>query len=100
MNDPDGLLREGMSARVILNGLRMHDALLIPRKALADRDRRRVIYKLEDNKAVALEPVLGLADNDRVRVLAGVKAGDQIIIDRLDLIVDGTAVTTESALLP
>jgi len=100
VNDPDGLLREGMSARVILKGFTVPDALLIPRSALTDRDRRRVVYTIKDGKAVMVEPVLGLADSERVRVLAGLEAGDQVITSRLDLIVEGTPVQALSTQAP
>ena len=88
----EGLLRPGMTARVHLQGLTYQDAILIPDSALVDRNRRRVAYKVVDGKAVQVEPVVALTTIDRVHVLSGLQAGDQLIVGGMDNIADGTPV--------
>ncbi len=88
----DGLLRPGMTARVKLQGLTYQAAILIPERALVDRNRRRVAYKVEDGKAVQVEPIVALTTVDQAHVLSGLQAGDQLIINGLANIVDGTPV--------
>ena len=88
----EGLLRPGMTARVSLQGRHYQDAILIPDNALVDRDRRRVAYKVVDGAAVQVEPVVALTAMDRVLVLSGLQAGDRIIVEGVENIVEGTLV--------
>lgn len=88
----DGLLRPGMTARVNLQGLTYQGAILIPEQALVDRNRRRVAYKVVDGKAVQVEPMIALTTVDQAHVLSGLQAGDQLIVNGLANIVDGTPV--------
>jgi RND family efflux transporter MFP subunit len=92
IGNADGLLRPGMTARVTLPGLQYENAILIPDAALVDRNRRRVAYKVVAGKAVEVEPVVTLSAGDQVHVLAGLQAGDQLIIGGLANVVDGTPV--------
>lgn len=86
------LLRPGMTARVSLEGRQHQDAILIPDNALVDRNRRRVAYKVVAGKAVQVEPVVALSTIDLVHVLSGLQAGDQLIVEGLASVVDGTPV--------
>ena len=88
----DGMLRPGMTARVNLQGLTYQDAILIPERALVDRNRRRVAYKVEDGKAVQVEPIIALTTVDQAHVLSGLQAGDRLIVNGLKNIVAGTPV--------
>ena len=88
----DGLLRHGMTAEVVLRGLQYDDSLVIPRAALVDRDRRRVVYTLVDGRAMEVEPALTMGIGDMLRVLDGLAAGDELIVDGLDTLAHGAAV--------
>ena len=88
----EGLLRPGMTARVSLQGLTYRDAILIPDRALVDRNRRRVAYKVVDGKAAQVEPVVALSTIEQVHVMSGLEAGDQLIVGGVENIIDGTPV--------
>ena len=88
----DGLLRDGMTADVVLEGLEYTDALVIPRNALVDRDRRRVAYVAVDGRAVEVEPVLAMGIGDTLRVLDGLEAGDVLIVGGVDGVADGARI--------
>lgn len=92
VNNQNGLLRDGMSARVSLRGIEQPNTLLIPRNAIVDRDRKQVLYRMKDNRAEEIEPVIGIGDGDHIAILAGIQAGDQIIMSPLDLIANGRLV--------
>ena len=92
LENTEGLMREGMSARIVFQGELQGNALLIPRSAVVDRLRKRLIYKVEEGKAVAVEPILGVSITDEVPVLAGLQPGDQIITSGLSLIEEGAVV--------
>jgi len=87
-----GLLRAGMTARVAFEGLRYDGVLLIPASATADRNRRRVVYTVVDGRAVEVEPVLAATLGDRIPVLAGLEAGDELITDGVDQLADGSPI--------
>jgi membrane fusion protein (multidrug efflux system) len=88
----EGLLRPGMTARVWLQGTQYQDAILLPDSALVDRNRHRVAYKVVAGKAVEVEPLIALSTVDRVHILSGLQAGDQLIVEGLANVVDGTPV--------
>ncbi len=92
VENDDGLLRAGMTARVALEGLSYEQVLLIPAGATVDRGRRRVVYVVRDGAAREVEPVLAATLEDRLPVLAGLEAGEVLITAGLEDLVDGSRV--------
>ncbi len=92
VENDDGLLRAGMTARVELEGLNFEEVLLIPAAATVDRNRRRVVYVVSGGVAREVEPVLAATLEDRLPVLAGLAAGDVLITSGLENLVDGSRV--------
>jgi membrane fusion protein (multidrug efflux system) len=90
--NPEGLLRPGMTTRVKLQGKQYQDAIWIPDNAFVDRNRRRVVYKVVDGMATEVEPVIAFFNEDRIHVLSGLQAGDQLIINGLSNIKNGSKV--------
>ena len=94
----DGLLRDGMTARVEIEGVSISDTLLVPRRALVDRRLHRVVYTVVEGRAVEVEPVFAATIGDRLPVLDGLDAGDRLIVDGLESVIDGTRVEVGKAL--
>lgn len=93
VENSDKLLRSGMTAVVIMTGLEIGDALLIPDSALVDRNRKRVVFRVKDGVAEEVEPVLAATlSDDYLPVLHGLLEGEQIIIGGLDTVVAGKKV--------
>ena len=69
------------------------ELLALPERALVDRDRRRVVFVVEEGVARRREPVLGAGLSDSLRVLAGLEAGDEVIISGQRQLVDGSPVS-------
>ncbi|MFT4518627.1 MAG: RND family efflux transporter MFP subunit [Halioglobus sp.] len=86
-------LRPGMTARAILDGISTPDALLLPESALVDRNRRRVVFVIEQGKAIMREPLLAAGFSNRLQVVSGLVAGDQVVVDGQSLLLDGTVVS-------
>lgn len=88
----EGLLRPGMTARVKLSGIEFDNMILIPENALVDRNRKRVAFKVVENHAVQVVPVISIASGDLVPVVEGLNKGDRLIVNGLANVTDGSPV--------
>jgi membrane fusion protein, multidrug efflux system len=90
-------LRPGMTASVELQGISVPDALLLPETALVDRNRRRVVFVVEDGVAQLREPLLAAGFSNRLQILDGLAAGDKVVVAGHADLLDGDAVVVSSA---
>lgn len=79
--NPDGRLRPGMYARVELPRQTLADALLVPLSAIVDLESERVVYVVEDGRAVRRTIELGPMLGDEVVISNGLAAGERLIIE-------------------
>jgi RND family efflux transporter MFP subunit len=79
--NPDGNLLAGMyaTARLVLSAA--EDALTVPREAIATRDGKRIVLKVDGDKISSVAVVEGLSDGRVVQIMSGLHAGDQVIAD-------------------
>ncbi len=96
VDNSDGLLREGMSAQIQLRG-REEQVMAVPRAAVVDRDRQRVVFVVRDGRVVRVSPSLGMSMGDWIPVLSGLSEGDLVAVDNLSLLYEGVAVQTSVA---
>jgi membrane fusion protein (multidrug efflux system) len=92
IDNRDGALRPGLFVRLGVNYERISDALLAPRAAVVESDGRRHVFVVADGKAQRRSVQLGLADGDRVQVLDGLAAGEQVVVVGQNALTDGTPV--------
>ncbi|MFT5576937.1 MAG: RND family efflux transporter MFP subunit [Bermanella sp.] len=92
VNNADRQLRAGMSAQVSMSGIVRKNVLVLNKRHLADRNRRRVVFIYTDGLAREVEPSFGASAGENLPVLAGLEAGDQLIVSHLDLLADGKMV--------
>ena len=52
-----------------------------------------MVFRVENGRAIQVEPVLAVASGDRLPVVAGLSAGDEVVVTGADGLVDGTEVT-------
>ena len=88
----DQHVRPGMTAQLAVKANPIDDVLLLPEAALADRQRQRVVFVEDNGRAVMRRPRLQTGFSDRLLILSGLQAGERVIIDPLDSIVDGVGV--------
>ena len=96
VENDDGLLRTGMTAVATLEGLAVKDALLVPERAVVDRDRKKVVFLAKENRAVQVTPVLAVISGGAttaafIPVLHGLSRGDSLIVGGLAGVADGAA---------
>jgi membrane fusion protein (multidrug efflux system) len=94
--NPDRLLKPGMFMTVGLQRSR-DDVLLIPEAALTPRSGRQYVYLVVDGVAVEREVTLGIRAPGRVEIAAGLKAGDQVVVEGVQKIRDGSNVSAAGA---
>jgi len=93
----DGALRPGMFLNVSLaNDER--EALVIPEQALTPEAERQYVFVVADGKAQRREVRIGSRRPGSVEVLAGLNAGEQVVVEGTQKVRDGAPVrTTEIA---
>jgi len=91
LGNEDGALRPGMFLNVSLaNDER--EALVIPEEALTPEAERQFVFVVTDGKAERREVRIGGRRPGSVEILAGLSAGEQVVIEGTQKIRDGSAV--------
>jgi len=100
LSNEDGALRPGMFLNVTLaNDER--EALMIPEQALTPEAERQYVFVVDDGKAARREVRIGGRRPGSVEVLAGLTAGEFVIVEGTQKVRDGVPVrTTEMAAEP
>ena len=74
-------LRPGMAAEVELTVAASHNAVVLPQDALVVKpDGSKIVFVIEDSKAVMIKVVTGIEDNEKVEVLKGLKFGQAVAV--------------------
>lgn len=94
--DDEGLLKGGMFADVDILTSTSQDALLVPRAAINLVNGQQAVYVVQtvDNvRSVELRPVTtGLSSDTQIEILAGVEAGESVVIAGQTRLRDGSEV--------
>jgi multidrug efflux pump subunit AcrA (membrane-fusion protein) len=93
----DGALfpNQFVNVRLVVNQLK--DAVVIPSAAVQRGAKGAFVWLLKDDKTVSMRPVeVGAADGDRIPVLNGLAAGEQVAVDGFDRLREGAKVEVVS----
>lgn len=90
--NPDHALRPGMFARGNITVARASQALVIPRDAVLSSGGRSTVYVVDAGKAHLREVQLGQVSGPVVQIVAGLQAGESVVVAGLDQLSDGAAV--------
>lgn len=90
------LLKPGMFGEVSLADDNSETGILvIPRQALFSRKGQNYVFVAdEDGTAKKIRVETGELIDDSLEITSGLKAGDKVILDNLDILMDGSPVTT------
>lgn len=94
-DNPDGLIRAGMLARVSLLRRSLESTITTPLFAIINQGGERILYVEEDGIARARTIKIGIIENDRAQVLEGLKAGDNLIVAGHTMVEDGMKVKVQ-----
>lgn len=86
VDNPEGLLRPGMSVDVKIVSQQKEKALAVPAEAVVERGGRRGVFVL-DGGVVHFQPVTtGLTTQTEVEITAGLKPGQSVVVGNLDVL--------------
>jgi len=74
-------LLSGMYASARIVEATTANALLVPKDAIATRNGKRIVQKVQGDSVTAVEITEGLSDGTRVQVVKGLSAGDTVLAD-------------------
>ena len=90
--NPDGALRPGLFARVLVRGASRGEVVLVPEGAIVPRGGESFIYRVADGRVVETKVTLGRRSDGKVEVVSGVAAADQVVVAGHARLKDGSAV--------
>ena len=85
-------LRPGMLARVTFTKQISDEQVVIPRHSILERDNGRIVFLVDQGKAMKRRIVIGQSMQDSVQVLQGLKSGDRLVIEGHTKLTDGESV--------
>lgn len=97
--NPDGLLLPGMYVRAVLPMAINDSAILVPQSAVTRNTKGEATVKLvgSDHKVIERVVQTGSAIKDQWVVTAGLKAGEQLVVEGGSKVSAGQSVTTQAA---
>ncbi len=94
-DNANGQFTPGLSARIKLIGSGSYEATVVPDRAITTDQTRKIVMVVGANNMVEPREVKPAALIDGMRVVTGVKAGENIIIDGLQRAFPGAPVTPQ-----
>jgi RND family efflux transporter MFP subunit len=92
IDNRDHRLRPGMFVRADIVLDSRVDVLVVPATALRNQDGKWVAFVVEAQRAVMRQVELGLASEDSVEIVSGLRAGDLVVTAGQDTLQDGASV--------
>lgn len=92
LDNPNGRIRPGMIGKIKAIRRTFHNAMVVPREAVLERETGPVAFVVENDQARLRRLVLGPSEGDRVLVLDGLRFGDQLIAKGGRDLIDGDIV--------
>ena len=94
--NPERLLHSGQIVLVRLTRQTFRKAIFIPLLAVIPMEAGKAVYIVQENQAVRRDVELGVIQGDRIQILKGLEAGDQLIVQGHRFVAPGLKV----ALIP
>lgn len=85
-------LRPGMLARVTFTNSISEKQLVVPRHSILEREKGRIVFLVNEEKALKRLIITGQSMKDRVQVLEGLKMGDLLVVEGHNKLTDGESV--------
>ncbi|NPV90614.1 MAG: efflux RND transporter periplasmic adaptor subunit [Firmicutes bacterium] len=79
LENPEAKLKPGMFAEVQLATEEHPEALLVPKESIVEMGEQKLVYLVRDGRAVETQVRPGIAKDEMVELLDGVKEGDLVV---------------------
>lgn len=89
-DNPDELLLLGNTVQIELDGVKISNVLLVPERAIQQRDGENFVFVDSDKKAALKKVSLGGRLGNNFIVNDGLKAGDSVVVEGLTNLREGT----------
>lgn len=100
-DNPNGLFRPGMFARIRLNSSDPHEVLVVPDTAIGTEQVKKFVYVVgPDNKVAQRFVTLGILSGDQRVILEGLNAQDKVVVNGLMRVRPGVTVSPQMAAAP
>jgi membrane fusion protein (multidrug efflux system) len=94
--NPGNLLRPGQFGKVTADTGTLHNAILVPQRAVADLQGMNQIYVVGADNTVHVRTVkLGAQIGPKIIITSGINAGETVVTEGLDKLKDGMKVSTQ-----
>lgn len=80
IDSPEGLLKPTMTARVSVHVGESRNVIVVPLSAVKQSKGQQYVQVIKDGKPQNVDVQLGLASDDKVAIVGGLKDGDQILL--------------------
>lgn len=80
MKNLNSLIKPGMFAKLLIETKTLHDRILVPNEALLVRDRRNLVFTVEDSLAKWKYVDIGEQNDKFLEIIQGVGEGEDVII--------------------
>lgn len=80
VDSPQGLLKPTMTARVSVHAGESKNTLIVPLQAVKEAKGQRYVQVLKNGQPQNVTVTTGLASDDKIEIVKGLKDGDQIIL--------------------
>ncbi|NQV36077.1 MAG: efflux RND transporter periplasmic adaptor subunit [Phycisphaeraceae bacterium] len=91
--NPDNGLHSGQIVLVRLTRQTFRNAIFVPLLAVIPMESGKAVYIVQDGKAVRRDVELGVIKGDRIQILKGLDAGNQLIVEGHRFVAPGLKVT-------
>jgi membrane fusion protein, multidrug efflux system len=92
-SNPDKMLRSGGAGKIILRKT-VNNVLTIPMGSVKDIQNKYFVFTLADSNKVAMKPIeIDAHSGNNYIVKEGLKAGEKLALDRIDVLNEGMVVT-------
>lgn len=91
MNE-EHLLKPGMFARVEIITREYENILVVPLKAVLDREKQKVIFTVKENKAKMVPVETGVNDEEKIEIKKGLALGEKVIYEGNYGLIEGTEI--------
>jgi RND family efflux transporter MFP subunit len=96
-NVQDGKLKGGMFADVAVTAEQKSGVVVVPRDAIVAKGTKQVLYTVSNGVASQKDIKIGITDDKNVEIIAGVSAGDQVVVQGQATLNDGDPVRVAEA---